>query len=74
MYDCSEFFSEKQIQVLERNIERFTKKTVDDTKQLFKLQWYVAEVYVNRYKIQPINSLMEIKSQNNFQVNCNYRK
>lgn len=68
MYDCSEFFSGQQIQYLEKNIKRFTKKKFHDTQQLFELQSYVAQKYINRYKIKQIDTLLEIKTQNNLQV------
>lgn len=68
MYNCSKYFSEIQIQIIENNINRFINNIDDDDKQLNDLQNCVANTYVNRYKIKPIDPSQEIVGQNNLLV------
>lgn len=68
MYDCSKYFSEIQIQIIENNINRFINNIDDDDKQLNELQHCVAKTYVNRYKIKPIDPTQEIVGQNKLLV------
>ncbi|XP_022172751.1 cap-specific mRNA (nucleoside-2'-O-)-methyltransferase 2-like [Myzus persicae] len=64
MYNCSKYFSELQLQVIENNIERFVKKNENDTKHLIDLQYSVAKTYAYRYKIKPIDPSQVIVGQN----------
>lgn len=68
MYNCSKYFSELQIQMIENNIERFVQKIENNIKQLNELQFCVAKTYVNRCKVKPIDSSQEIVGQNKLQV------
>lgn len=68
MYNCSKYFSELQLQVIENNIERFVKKNENDTKHLIDLQYSVAKTYAYRYKIKPIDPSQVIVGQNILQV------
>jgi len=68
MYNCSKYFSELQMQIIENNIERFVKKIENDAKNLTDLQYCVAKTYVYRYKIKPIDPSQEIVGQNILQV------
>jgi cap2 methyltransferase len=52
MYNCSKYFSELQMQIIENNIERFVKKIENDTKYLTELQYWVAKTYAHKYKLQ----------------------
>lgn len=68
MYNCSKYFSELQIQMIENNIERFVQKIENDNKQLNELQFCVAKTYINKCKVKPIDSSQEIVGQNKLQV------
>lgn len=68
VYQCSKYFSELQMQIIESNIERFLEKVENDTKHLIDLQYLVAKTYVTRFKIKPIDSSQEIVGQNKLQV------
>lgn len=69
MYNCSKYFSELQIQIIESNIERFVQKVDDDLKKLNELQYWVSRTYISRFKIKPILTSQEIVGQNKLQVN-----
>lgn len=73
MYNCSKYFSELQIQIIESNIERFVQRFDDDIKKLNELQYWVARTYINRFKIKPILTSQEIVGQNRLQVNMIYQ-
>ncbi|CAI6369395.1 unnamed protein product [Macrosiphum euphorbiae] len=64
MYNCSKYFSELQMQIIENNIERFVKKIENDAKNLTDLQYWVAKTYANKYKIKPIDPSQEIVGLN----------
>ncbi|XP_050533792.1 cap-specific mRNA (nucleoside-2'-O-)-methyltransferase 2-like [Daktulosphaira vitifoliae] len=71
MYNCSKYFSELQIQVIENNIQRFLhgdEGSENDTTFLIELQYYVAKMYINKYKIKPIDSSHEIVGQKKLQT------
>lgn len=68
MYNCSKYFSELQIQIIESNIERFVQKVDDDFKKLNELQYWVSRTYISRFKIKPILTSQEIVGQNKLQV------
>lgn len=68
MYNCSKYFSELQMQIIENNIERFIKKIENDTKYLTDLQYWVAKTYVQKYRVKPIDPSQEIVGQNKLQV------
>lgn len=68
MYNCSKYFSELQMQVIENNIQRFVKKIENDAKQLTDLQYWVAKTYTYKYKVKPIDPSQEIVGQNKLQV------
>jgi len=68
MYNCSKYFSELQMQVIENNIERFVKEIENDAKNLTDLQYCVAKTYAYKYKIKPIDPSLEIVGQNILQV------
>jgi len=68
MYNCSKYFSELQMQVIESNIDRFLNKIENDNKQLSQLQYLVSKTYINRFKIKPIYASQEIVGQNKLEV------
>lgn len=68
MYNCSKYFSELQIQIIESNIERFVNAIESDVNQLVELQHHVAKTYINKYRIKQIDSSQEIVGQNKLQV------
>lgn len=68
MYNCSKYFSEQQINIIENNIDRFLQNSENDLKELSELQHCVANTYVNRFKIKPIDSSQEIIGENKLQV------
>lgn len=68
MYNCSKYFSELQINIIENNIDRFLQNSENDLKQLSELQHCVANTYVNRFQIKPIDSSQEIVGENKLQV------
>lgn len=68
MYNCSKYFSDLQISVIENNIGRFLNKIENDTKYLTQLQYFVSKVFVDTYKIQPIDASDEIVGQQKLQV------
>lgn len=70
MYNCSKYFSELQINSIENNIDRFlqSEKSENDLKSLSELQYCVANTYVNRFIIKPIDSSQKIVGENKLQV------
>jgi len=68
MYNCSKYFGQLQMNIIESNIERFVKKKDDDIKQLNELQYFVAKSYINRFKIKPIGSNRELVGLQKLQV------
>lgn len=69
MYNCSKYFSELQIQIIESNIDRFVKEIEDDNNQLVELQHHIARTYINKFKIKQINFSQEIVGQTKLHVN-----
>lgn len=74
MYNCSKYFSELQIQMIENNIERFVQKIENDIKPLNELQFCVAKTYINKCKVKPIDSSQEIVGLNKLQVKLVQKK
>ncbi|VVC25401.1 Ribosomal RNA methyltransferase FtsJ domain,Adrift-type ribose 2-O-methyltransferase domain,S- [Cinara cedri] len=64
MYNCSKYFSEQQMQIIENNIQEFLHKFDNDAKKLTELQYSVAKTYVDRYNVKPIDPTQEIIGQN----------
>lgn len=67
-YNCAKYFCELQMQAIEYNVERFVQKIDNDVKQLIDLQYHVAKIYINKYKVKPIDSSREIIGDNKLQV------
>jgi hypothetical protein len=56
------------MQIIENNIKWFFQKTENDIKSLTELQNCVANTYINRYEIKPIDPSQEIVGQNKLRV------
>ncbi|XP_050428080.1 cap-specific mRNA (nucleoside-2'-O-)-methyltransferase 2-like [Adelges cooleyi] len=70
MYNCSQYFSKLQMQVIERNIQRFLHGgdgIENDTKFLMDLQYQVSKMYIAKFKIKPIDPSLEIVGEKKLQ-------